>query len=127
MGTGTLYKELGREPADQTVRDRARTDRTSNKETIDNDRVQSTLYAAIGGYAKGGTDRGRTEETKAGGETVDRDRHVPSGFSAVLGSDLDLYAALGSGATRGNELGRTAITESTETLDWDRSPVGPYT
>jgi hypothetical protein len=127
MDRRTLYMELGRELDGQMARDRGRTEWTAAKETIDNDHSPLSLYTAISGFAADGSDRGRTEETKAGGETVDRDRHMPSEFSAVHGADLDLYAALGSNAAPRDDSGRTAITESTETLDWDRSPVGPWT
>jgi hypothetical protein len=119
--TRTLYQELGRSTVDLSGPDRGRTERTAAKETIDNDCFPSTLYAVVGRSTHAGADRGRTEVTKAGGETVDRDRHVPSGRSTLVGGDL--YAVLGS-CVSGDERGRTAVTESTETIDRDRSPLG---
>lgn len=127
MDGRTLYTELGRRAGQPTVGDHGRTEQTAARETIDNDRAHSTLYAAIGGCAEGVSDRARTEVTKVDAETVDRDRHMRTGFSPILGAEPDLYTALGSGAAAGGDPGRTDITESTETLDWERPPIGPRT
>lgn len=129
MSPQSLYASLGRRTAKSAGPDHGRTERTATRETIDNDRAQSSLYSQLGVDAFGGNgDRGRTEETKAGGETVDRDRHVPRDFSALLAGTDDLYLTLGtpSGATGEEGRGRTAITESTESIDWDRPPIGPW-
>jgi hypothetical protein len=48
----------------------------------------------------------------------------PGGFSSLLGGD-DLYVALAGSPATGGDRGRTAITESTESLDWDKAPIGP--
>lgn len=110
--------------------DPTRTERTADdRETIDRDRVQSDLYSQLSrGISPGQVDTGRTEITRADTETVDRDRQAPHGLSSLLGASEDLYSALSvSGLASDEDRGRTALTESTESIDWDRPPIGPWT
>lgn len=131
MTTQTLYTSLARRVPVEPDADPTRTEYTfDDRETIDRDRAQSNLYSRLSiGIAPGQqADPGRTEVTRADAETVDRDRQAPHGFSALFGVGDDLYCAL---ATRVHvptgDQGRTALTESTESIDWDRPPIGPWT
>jgi hypothetical protein len=126
----TLYSSLSRCPATHAGADPARTEYTADdRETIDRDRAVSTLYSRLSnGIAPGSGDVGRTEITRADAETVDRDHHAPHGSSALFGAAEDLYCHLGARAhVSGGDKGRTALTESTESIDWDRPPIGPWT
>lgn len=128
--TQTLYMSLARSATLDANVDPARTERTADdRETIDRDRAQSSLYSQLSaGAASGHGDPGRTEITRADEETVDRDRHAPYGSSALLGTDDDLYRALGDRShIVAKDRGRTALTESTESIDWDRPPIRPWT
>jgi hypothetical protein len=59
---------------------------------------------------------------------VDRDRQAPHGFSSLFGAGEDLYSVLATSApASAGDRGRTAVTESTESIDWDRPPIGPRT
>ncbi len=129
MPAETLYKSLGRRVALAADADPARTEYTADdRETVDNDRVMTGLYSQLGvSAAPGESDRGRTESTKAGGETIDRDRHAPYESSVLFGARDDLYGVLAADPLAGSESsGRTALTESTESIDWDRPPIGPW-
>jgi hypothetical protein len=126
----TLYTSLARRVPVDADADPARTEFTfDDRETIDRDRAQSSLYSQLSiGIAPDQRDAGRTEVTRADSETVDRDRHAPHGRSALFGAGDDLYCALATWvpASTGDQ-GRTALTESTESIDWDRPPIGPWT
>ena len=122
----TLYESLGQSTAGADG-DRGRTERTAAVETIDRDRGQTSLYSRLSSGVVGGRGIGRTEITRADVETVDRDRQAPYGSSALFGVG-DLYEALGQEPDRtATGRGRTAVTESTESIDWDRPPIGPWT
>jgi hypothetical protein len=123
MKAATLYEALSI-PAHGEDRDR--TQRTlDHRETIDADRLIVDLYSELSEAVIGvGSDVGRTEVTRiASPETVDRDRAEPAVSSALLGPPVDLYGAL-SAPTSGTavDAGETAITASTETIDWDQPP-----
>jgi hypothetical protein len=125
----TLYSELGRRISPQREDNPGRTERTADDgETIDNDRALFGLYSQLGISAPAPqSDPGRTEVTRADTETVDRDRQAPHGSSVLLGAD-DLYRELaGDASPVAEDRGRTSVTESTESIDWDRPPIGPWT
>jgi hypothetical protein len=128
--TKTLYTSIARCPAVDADTDPARTEYTADdRETIDRDRAQFDLYPQLGsGDGLDQEDIGRTEVTRADAETVDRDRHAPHVLSALFGADDDLYSVLAAGAhVSAADRGRTALTESSESVDWDRPPIGPWT
>lgn len=118
-------------PVEQQSHDPGRTEHTATVETIDRDRhaagcssqlINGSLFEAISTRAQT-SERGRTEVTKAGDETIDRDHHAFA-FHYQLTGDGDLYRALSHPAASANgDRGRTAITEATETIDWDK-PAG---
>ncbi len=130
MPTQTLYSELGRHISPQLDKDRGRTEYTADdRETVDNDRALFGLYSQLGVSAPATqSDPGRTEVTRADAETVDRDRQAPYESSALFGAGDDLYRELAEdSSTAAEDRGRTSVTESTESIDWDRRPIGPWT
>ena len=130
MPTQTLYSELGRRISPQLDEDRRRTEYTADdRETVDNDRALFGLFSQLSVSAPATqSDPGRTEITRADTETVDRDRQAPHGSSALFGADDDLYRELaGDASIAAKDRGRTSVTESTESIDWDRPPIGPWT
>lgn len=111
-------------------RDFGRTEHTATVETIDRDRhvlnrtsalVGGDLYDALSFEAGEGPDRGRTESTKAGIETIDNDRHAQFSSTALLAGE-DLYHELARVVSGVGDPGRTELTEATETIDWDKPP-----
>jgi hypothetical protein len=124
MSTTTLYQKLGM-PARGRDADRGRTERTADdRETIDDDHMVIDLYAILGDPVVGDSfDVGRTEETKSTGETIDKDRAGEALATSLLEPSTDLYAALVSPARSvAADWGETAITASTETIDYDQPP-----
>jgi hypothetical protein len=122
----TLYEELS-VPVRQDGTHHGRTERTAMIETIDRDVAVVDLYASLGSPSGDKRDKaGRTEETKATGETVDRDRAGVLMSSGLLAAPVDLYGALGKPPTIACEHGETALTASTETVDYDQPPEGSY-
>jgi len=127
MAATTLYEDLSVRVVG-TVADRGRTERTAAIETIDRDRMVVDLYAELAQPAAGCSPVGRTEETKARGETVDRDRAGETISTVLVGPVVDLYGALAQPArSAAVDYGETAITRATETIDWDQPPDLPYT
>jgi hypothetical protein len=109
MSAPSLYELLG-VPAEEGVgRDFGRTERTSDVETIDNDRSHADLWSRSVGAPAASVVRGRTEITKEV-ETVDRDRAHDDLYSKLSAPSKDPSA----------DLGRTEDTRTIETIDKDR-------
>lgn len=113
MSTQTLYGELAGRISPRSARDLGRTERTADRETIDNDRAMASLASPLAASASiTQNDPGRTEVT-AVVETMDRDRYQES-----------LYSTLADRANHGLvDHGRTLETKAVETIDRDRHPA----
>jgi hypothetical protein len=123
MLASTLYEQLS-VPGSPSATDRGR---TAAIETIDKDRMILDLYTSIGNPVSGSQPLGRTEETKSTGETVDRDRAPETLTSTLIGPVSDLYGSLSTQATPSTgRVGETALTASTETVDYDQPPEFSY-
>jgi hypothetical protein len=126
MSVGTLYEQLSTRGS-PSAPDRGRTERTAAIETIDKDRMIVDLYESIGSTISSSQRLGRTEETKSTGETVDKDRASETLTSTLMGPSSDLYHALSNDASAGTgERGETALTASSETVDYDQPPEFSY-
>jgi hypothetical protein len=129
MSATTLYEQLS-VPGQAPWLDRNRTEYTADdRETVDNDRMLVDLYAVFGDPVMGDrSDVGRTEITRESPETVDNDRAGLALNSTLNGPPTDLYSALvrPAGSVVGDR-GETALTASTETIDWDQPADLPYT
>jgi hypothetical protein len=128
MVASTLYESLGTRTHDAEG-DRGRTRKTANPETIDDDRMVPDLYLSLGDpVVSDGSDVGRTEITRESRETVDKDRAVYTLSSSLFAPPRDLYGALATRARQPRvDRGETAITASTETIDWDQPSDIRYT
>jgi hypothetical protein len=126
MSAGTLYEHLST-PGSPSATGRGRTERTAAIETIDRDRMIVDFYTSIGSPVGSSQQLGRTEETKSTGETVDKDRAPETLTSTLVGPSSDLYHALSSAASAAiGQRGETALTASSETVDYDQPPESSY-
>ena len=130
MNSTTLYEQLSVSTQRPGV-DHGRTERTADdRETIDNDRLVVDLYATLGNpvVADGSEDVGRTEGSRDTRETIDKDRAGLALNSTLIGPPTDLYDALVHLARKtAADQRETALTASTETIDYDQPPDFPYT
>lgn len=115
----TLYEALSK-AVDGTGVDDGRTEETKTVETIDKDRISTAYLALSSTVATGDSDDGRTEQTRETPETTDNDRVGVRVPQSLLAPPTDLYATLGGTVGQGANGTETAMTASTETMDWDR-------
>jgi hypothetical protein len=120
----TLYEHLGN-AVEEAGDVRGETNHSFGlpTETVDEARLP-TLYQRFGAEVLDAIDPSRTEQTRDAPETIDKDRVLHRVAASLVAPVTDLYVTLGaSPGTRSAAGQETALTASTETIDWDRPAV----